>query len=117
MRKTYNFSSATRNPYADQLWQQITQLASDLGIPYKALINPGLRSDYNLEPHGNRINVQPKSLSEITEQAIELLTKELGLVATLRFLNQFTTGCGNYTEEREALFKDLTVEDALPAKP
>ena len=56
-----------------------------------------------------------KSLSEITEQAIELLTKELGLVATLRFLKQFTTGYGNYTVEREALFKDLTVEDALTA--
>ncbi len=58
---------------------------------------------------------QTKSLSEITEQAIELLTKELGLVATLRFLKQFTTGYGNYTVEREALFKDLTVEDALTA--
>ena len=55
------------------------------------------------------MNAQTKPLSEITEQAIELLTKELGLVATLRFLNQFTTGYGNYTEEREALFKDLTV--------
>jgi hypothetical protein len=61
------------------------------------------------------MNVPAKPLSEITEQAIELLTKELGLVATLRFLNQFTTGYGNYTEERESLFKDLTLEDALAA--
>ena len=61
------------------------------------------------------MTVQTKPLSEITEQAIELLTKELGLVATLRFLNQFTTGSGNYTEEREALFNDLTLEDALTA--
>ena len=59
------------------------------------------------------MTIQTKPLSEITEQAIELLTKELGLVATLRFLNQFTTGHGNYTEEREVLFKNLTLEDAL----
>ncbi len=59
------------------------------------------------------MTIQTKPLSEITEQAIELLTKELGLVATLRFLNQFTTGYGNYTEEREAFFRDLSLEDAL----
>ncbi|MEA2693194.1 MAG: hypothetical protein QOJ16_2581 [Acidobacteriota bacterium] len=34
------------------------------------------------------MNAQTKPLSEITEQAIDLLTKELGLVATLRFLTQ-----------------------------
>ncbi|HZF11380.1 MAG TPA: hypothetical protein VFE33_21530 [Thermoanaerobaculia bacterium] len=59
------------------------------------------------------MTVQVRPLSEITEQAIELLSKELGIVETVRFLNQFTTGYGNYTEEREALFKDLTLDQAL----
>jgi len=59
------------------------------------------------------MSVQAKPLSEITREAIDLLSKEMGIVDTVRFLNQFTTGYGNYTEERESLFKDLTLDDIL----
>lgn len=59
------------------------------------------------------MNVQAKPLSEITRHAIDLLSKEMGIVDTVRFLNQFTTGYGNYTEEREDLFKDLTLDEIL----
>jgi hypothetical protein len=59
------------------------------------------------------MNVQAKPLSEITRHAIDLLAKEIGIVDTVRFLNQFTTGYGDYTEEREALFKDLTLDEIL----
>ncbi|HXH14055.1 MAG TPA: hypothetical protein VNP04_30355 [Alphaproteobacteria bacterium] len=34
---------------------------------------------------------------------------------TVRFLNQFTTGYGDYTQEREALFQDLTLDEILSA--
>jgi hypothetical protein len=61
------------------------------------------------------MNVQTKPLSEITQQAIDLLFKEMGIVNTIRFLNQFTTGYGDYTVEREALFKDLTLDEILSA--
>lgn len=61
------------------------------------------------------MNVQTKPLSEITQQAIDLLFKEMGIVDTIRFLNQFTTGYGDYTQEREALFKDLTLDELLAA--
>jgi hypothetical protein len=61
------------------------------------------------------MNVQTKPLSEITQQAIDLLLKEMGIVNTIRFLNQFTTGYGDYTQEREALFKDLTLDELLAA--
>ena len=61
------------------------------------------------------MNIETRSLNEITQEAIELLARELGIVATLRFLGQFTTGYGNYTEEREALFKDMTLEQVLAA--
>jgi hypothetical protein len=54
-----------------------------------------------------------KILLRITRHAIDLLSKEMGIVDTVRFLNQFTTGYGNYTEERERLFKDLTVDEIL----
>lgn len=58
---------------------------------------------------------QAKPLYEITRHAIDVLSKEMGIVDTVRFLNQFTTGYGNYTEEREALFKDLTLDEILAA--
>jgi hypothetical protein len=59
------------------------------------------------------VTVQTKPLSEITEQAIEVLSREMGIVATLRFVNQFTTGYGNYTEEREALLGERTLDEIL----
>jgi hypothetical protein len=59
------------------------------------------------------MTIQAKPLSEITRRAIDLLAKEIGIVDTVRFLNQFTTGYGNYTEEREAFFKDLTLDEIL----
>ena len=59
------------------------------------------------------MNIQAKSLSEITRHAIDLLSKDMGIVDTVRFLNQFTTGYGDYTEEREALFQDLTLDEIL----
>ena len=52
-------------------------------------------------------------LVEITEKALEVLIRELGLVKTLRFVGQFTTGYGNYTEEREKMFEGKTLEDIL----
>lgn len=61
------------------------------------------------------MNVPVKPLSEITRDAIDLLSKEIGIVDTVRFLNQFTTGYGDYTEEREALFKNLTIDEILAA--
>lgn len=59
------------------------------------------------------MTIQTKPLNEITTEAIHVLCKEIGLVNTLRFINQFTTGYGNYTEEREQLFGDLTVSDIV----
>ncbi len=56
---------------------------------------------------------QTKSLSQITQQAIEILSKEIGIAGTVRFLNQFSTGYGNYTKEREGLFKDLMLDEIL----
>jgi hypothetical protein len=56
---------------------------------------------------------QTKNLSEITQQSIEVLFKEVGIANTIRFLNQFSTGYGNYTEERENFFEDLTLNEVL----
>ena len=59
--------------------------------------------------------VPTKPLSEVTQQALAVLIKEIGVVNTVRFLNQFTTGYGDYTSERDALFADLTLDELLAA--
>lgn len=61
------------------------------------------------------MTVQTKPLAEITRRAIEVLTRELGAADTLRFVNQFTTGLGDYTAEREHLFAEETLEQILDA--
>jgi hypothetical protein len=53
------------------------------------------------------------SPSELTAAAIQLLCREIGVVNTARFINQLTTGYGNYTEEREALVGRLTVDEIV----
>ncbi|MBI4761667.1 MAG: hypothetical protein ACOYYF_18325 [Chloroflexota bacterium] len=52
-------------------------------------------------------------LAEITREALQVLYKEIGVVNTIRFVNQFTTGYGDYTEERKTLFADMTLDDLL----
>ena len=52
-----------------------------------------------------------KPLWEVTEEALTVLNKRLGVTDTMRFLSQFAVGHGNYTEERRELFKDLSLAD------
>ena len=52
-----------------------------------------------------------RPLIEINQQAISLLYKELGVVDAVRFLKQFTQGYGNYTQEREILFAEKSLDD------
>jgi hypothetical protein len=58
------------------------------------------------------ITEQPP-LADITQTALKVLYREIGVVNTLRFINQFTTGQGNYTQEREQLFADVTLDDIV----
>ena len=53
------------------------------------------------------------SVAEFTSKAITLLCREIGVVNTARFLNQFTTGFGNYTEERESIIGNATVDQLV----
>ena len=50
-------------------------------------------------------------LQEITATALRLLCREIEVVNTVRFLNQFSMGYGDYTAEREQLFGQMSVED------
>ena len=57
--------------------------------------------------------LESKPLAQITQEAIQILYEKLGIVDTVRFLNQFTIGYGDYTAERDALFADITLDDIL----
>jgi hypothetical protein len=54
-----------------------------------------------------------KPLTEVTQEAITVLLREIGVVNTVRFLNQYSTGYGNYVEERDQLFGHLTLDEIV----
>ena len=56
-----------------------------------------------------------KPLREVTQEALHVLFREIGIANTIRFLNQFSLGQGNYTEEREQLFAELPFDEAVKA--
>jgi len=52
-----------------------------------------------------------KPLVEINRRAIKILYRELGVVDTIRFIRQYSTGFGDYTKERETIFADKSIDD------
>ncbi len=54
-----------------------------------------------------------RPLIEVNQQAINLLYKELGVVDAVCFLKQFTQGYGNYTQEREVLFDNKSLDEIV----
>jgi len=50
---------------------------------------------------------------ELRERGIEALTKALGPAGMARFLQEFTTGSGDYTQERKQWLEGLTVRDVV----
>lgn len=59
--------------------------------------------------------VQTRPLAEVNQTAIRVLVREIGLVDTMRFVGQFTVGYGNYVEERDKLFGDMTLDEMIAA--
>lgn len=54
-----------------------------------------------------------KPLAEINQEAFRVLSREIGLANTLRFINQFSLGTGNYTDERRERFAGMALDDIL----
>jgi len=59
------------------------------------------------------MSAQIQPITELTYRATNALIKEFGVVDTIRFLNQFRAGSGNYTMEREQLFQGMSVKDIV----
>lgn len=56
---------------------------------------------------------QEKSLSELNEEVVLLLGKTFGFVNTFRFINQFTKGNNNYTEDRKIVYKNYPLDEII----
>jgi hypothetical protein len=59
--------------------------------------------------------IKLRPLAEVNHEAIRLLVDRIGIVDTFRFVNQFTTGHGDYTVERDARFGHLTLAEIVSA--
>ena len=57
--------------------------------------------------------IEMKPLADVTREALSVLSREIGVVNTVRFINQFMSGYGDYAEERERLFGELTLDEIL----
>ena len=57
------------------------------------------------------MNIQAMSLNEIRRTGIEVLTEKLGIVGMVRFLQQNETGYGDYTEERDEILGNPSLEE------
>jgi hypothetical protein len=57
--------------------------------------------------------IAERPLTELTQDAIRILYRELGVIETVRFLRQFTNGYGNYMAEREALLGRKSLPELL----
>jgi predicted transcriptional regulator len=59
------------------------------------------------------MNIETRPISEISRRATCILFKEMSVVDTIRFLNQFSVGRGDYTKERENWLGEITLNDAV----
>lgn len=59
------------------------------------------------------MNTETRPISEISRQATHILFKEMDVVDTIRFLNQFSVGRGDYTKERENWLGAITLDNAI----
>ena len=57
--------------------------------------------------------IAERPLTELTQDAIRILYRELGVIETVRFLRQFTNGYGNYMVEREAMLGQKSADELL----
>lgn len=57
------------------------------------------------------MNAEIKPMPLVNENATNILVREMGVVDTIRFLNQFSVGYGNYTEERRKIVDSMTLDD------
>jgi len=56
---------------------------------------------------------KPLTLPDVRREGFRALLERLGPADTIRFLQQYDPGHGDYTKERDALLKDLTLDGLI----
>ncbi|HSR70181.1 MAG TPA: hypothetical protein VLU25_19790 [Acidobacteriota bacterium] len=59
------------------------------------------------------MTAQIQTISVVNQRATAALIREIGIVNTIRFLNQYRAGSGDYTAERDQLFQGMSVKDII----
>jgi hypothetical protein len=59
------------------------------------------------------IDTLPMTQIEIYEAGLEVLSRELGAVGMIRFLQMFEKGKGDYTKERHQWLDHFSIEDVI----
>jgi len=57
--------------------------------------------------------IEQRPMCEVISDAIHILTSRIGHSDTARFINYFSAGFGDYTEERKKNFEKYTVDDIV----
>ena len=55
--------------------------------------------------------VEANELERIRREGLKALKEKLGVEGTIKFIQMYSEGKGDYTKEREELLKDITIED------
>ena len=59
------------------------------------------------------MSTQTMSPAVIRKTGLEAVAKKLGPVGMVRFLQQFETGFGDYTKERNQWLKDMVIHEIV----
>lgn len=59
------------------------------------------------------MTVPTMTLNQIQQKGLEVLSRELGPVGMIRFLQMFETGYGDYTKERHQWLDEQPIEDIV----
>lgn len=57
------------------------------------------------------MNIEPTNLFKVRQLGIEVLSRELGPVAMIRFLQQYEEGVGDYSKERHQWIDTITIDN------
>ncbi len=55
--------------------------------------------------------VTVRELEKIRREGLKALKEKLGVEGMIKFIQMYSDGKGDYTQEKEELLKDITIED------
>ena len=59
------------------------------------------------------MSVRALAPNNVKKRGMEALTRELGVAGMVQFMQQFSTGCGDYSKDRHRIIDQFSVDDVL----